>query len=79
MKYAVVKTINGNYFIHGEYGTNLEGAKVAFHALCQTLWNAQDVEKAVVKIVDENLDCVERYMEHVTHGVEEGENDSEDI
>lgn len=75
MKYAIIKVINGNYFIHGEYGTNLEGAKSAFHGLCQTLWNAQDVEKAMVKIVDENLDCVENYMEFITHGVQEQDNE----
>lgn len=40
MKYAIVKVINGNYFIHAEGITNLDSAKAQFHGLCQTLWNA---------------------------------------
>ena len=67
MKYAIIKVINGNYFIHGEYGTNLDSAKINFHNLCASLWNASDVITAMVKIVDENLDCVQGYMEYITH------------
>ena len=67
MKYAIVKVINGNYFIHAEGITDLASAKVSFHGLCQTLWNASDVITATVKIVDENLDCVEGYKEFITH------------
>lgn len=65
MKYAIVKVINGNYFIHAEGITKLDSAKTQFHGLCQTLWNASDVVKACVKIVDENLDCVEDYKETI--------------
>lgn len=68
MKYAIVKVINGNYFIHAEGITELVNAKTQFHGLCQTLWNAQDVISATVKIIDENLDCVEDYKEFITHG-----------
>ena len=67
MKYAIVKVINGNYFIHSEGITSIESAKTQFHGLCQTLWNAPDVLSATVKIVDENLDCVEGYKEFITH------------
>ena len=67
MKYSIIKVINGNFSIHGEYDTNLEGAKVAFHNLCAALWNASDVITAMVKICDENLDCVNNYMEYITH------------
>ena len=70
MKYAIVKVINGNYFIHAEGITDLDAAKVSFHGLCQTLWNAQDVITAEVKIMDENLDCVEGYKEFITHIVD---------
>ena len=31
------------------------------------MWNAPDVLSATVKIVDENLDCVEGYKEFITH------------
>ena len=59
MKYAIIKVINGNYFIHAEGMTSLETAKTNYHGLCQTLWNAPDVTKAMVMITDENLDVVE--------------------
>lgn len=71
MKYAIVKVINGNYSIHAEGITDLSSAKVQFHGLCQTLWNALDVITAEVKIMDENLDCVEDYKEFISHPVEE--------
>ena len=72
MKYAIVKVINGNYFIHAEGITDLASAKTQFHGLCETLWNASDVITAEVKIVDENLDCVEDYKEFISHPVVEG-------
>ena len=67
MKYAVLKVINGNYFVHAEGITVLDNAKTTYHGLCQQLWNAQDVVTAMVMIVDENLDCVERYKEFIHH------------
>ena len=67
MNFAIIKVINGNYFIHAEGITSLDSAKTQFHGLCQTLWNAPDVLSATVKIVDENLDCVEGYKEFITH------------
>ena len=67
MKYAIIKVINGNYFIHAEGITNLDSAKTQFHGLCQTLWNALDVISAYVEIVDEQLDCVEGYKEYIHH------------
>lgn len=67
MKYAIIKVINGNYFVHAEGMTDLSAAKVSYHGLCQTLWNASDVTTAMVMIVDENLDCVERYKEFISH------------
>ena len=67
MKYAIIKVINGNYFVHAEGITNLDSAKTQFHGLCQTLWNAPDVTTGEVMIVDENLDCVEGYREYIHH------------
>ena len=66
MKYAIVKVINGNYSIHAEGITDVKAAKVSFHGLCQTLWNAEDVETACVMITDENLDVVEGYKEFIS-------------
>jgi hypothetical protein len=66
MKYAVIKVINGNYFIDSEGFTDVARAKVKYHALCQTLWNAKDVLVASVRIVDENLDVVDGYKEFIS-------------
>lgn len=67
MKYAIVKVINGNYFIHAEGITELSAAKMQYHGLCQTLWNATDVSNAYVMITDEQLDVVEGYKEYIHH------------
>lgn len=63
MNFAIIKVINGNYFIHAEGITSIESAKTQFHGLCQTLWNAPDVITATVIIADKNLDAVEGYKE----------------
>lgn len=67
MKYAIIKVINGNYFVHAEGITDISNAKTTFHGLCQTLWNAPDVITAEVAIMDENLDPVEGYKEYISH------------
>ena len=67
MKYAIIKVINGNYFIHAEGITNLANAKTQYHGLCQTLWNASEVISAYVEIVNEQLDVVEGYKEYIHH------------
>ncbi len=67
MKYAIVKVVNGTYTIHAEGFTDIASAKVSYHGLCQTLWNAPDVLTAEVAIVDENLDAVEDYKEFISH------------
>ena len=67
MKYAILKCVNGNYAVHAEGITTLEAAKVQFHGLCQTLWNAPDVITAHVMIADEQLDPVEGYKEFILH------------
>lgn len=67
MKYAIIKTINGNFFVHAEGITDLSAAKVQFHGLCQTLWNATDVLTAEVAIVNEQLNIVDGYKEFIHH------------
>ena len=67
MVYAIIKVINGHYFIHSEGVTDLANAKTQFHGLCQTLWNAPDVLTAYVMIADEQLDAVEGYKEYIHH------------
>ena len=68
MKYAILKCINGNYFVHSEGITDLAGAKTQFHSLCTALWNEPEVLSAYVEIVNEQLDCVEGYKEYIHHG-----------
>ena len=67
MKYAIVKVVNGAFSIHAEGFTDVASAKVTYHGLCQTLWNAADVIKAYVMITDEQLDVVEGYKEYIHH------------
>lgn len=70
MKYAIIKVINGNYFIHSEGITDINKAKTQFHTLCASLWNAPDVITACVIIADENLNAVEGYREFIAHNEE---------
>lgn len=67
MKYAIIKVINGNFFIHSEGITDLANAKTQFHGVCHTLWNAPDVVTAYVMIADEQLDAVEGFKEFIHH------------
>lgn len=67
MKFAIIKVINGNYFIHAEGIDSIDSAKAQFHGLCQTLWNATDVTTATVTIVNEKLDAAEGYTEFISH------------
>ena len=69
MNYSIIKVINGNFFIHAEGITELSNAKMQFHGLCQTLWNALDVISAYVMIADEQLDVVDGYKEYIHHEV----------
>lgn len=67
MIYAIIKQINGNWFVHSEGITDLANAKTQFHALCTSLWNAPDVLNAYVEIIDEQLDVAEGYKEYIHH------------
>lgn len=67
--YAIIKCINGNFFIHSEGIDKLDKAKTQFHGLCQSLWNAPDAYTAKVMIVDDQLNCVDGYSEYITHEI----------
>lgn len=54
MKYAVIQVSNGNFSIVSEWSEEKK-AITNFHSACTSLWNADDVEKATVKIMDEEL------------------------
>lgn len=67
MNYAIIKVVNGTYTIDAEGIIDVNAAKVTYHGLCQTLWNAPDVATACVMITDENLNVVEGYKEFIRH------------
>ena len=54
MKYSVIVCTNGVFKIQAE-DLAKEQAIVNFHSTCTTLWNAPDVEKAAVVVVDEKF------------------------
>ncbi len=70
MKYAVVRCTDSNYDIHSEH-PNIEAAKIAYHSYCASLWNDKNTKRAVVKIVDENLDNAEGYRDFIHHEQEQ--------
>ena len=65
MKFAVIDVVNGNFAIAAEGFTNVDSAKVNYHGLCQSLWNASDVQTACVMIVDESLNTIGGYKEEI--------------
>ena len=71
MKYAVLKCINGSYFVHAEGFTDLSKAKVSYHDVCKGLWNGTDVTTAKVMLVDEQLNCIDNCREYIYHETEE--------
>ena len=70
MKLSIITVINGNFKVEAEYEqSQLQTAIVFFHNKCASLWNAEDVERATVQIVDENLDVVAGKSETIIHPV----------
>ena len=66
-KYYIIQSSNGNVTIKSEWD-DINKAIVAFHQLCATLWNAQDVIEGYVEIVyPADLNVVDGYKEHITH------------
>lgn len=68
MKYAVIIVSNGSFRIESEH-SDLNAAKVKFHDVCKTHWNAPDVSTAEIMIADEQLDAVDGYKEFIKHDV----------
>ena len=66
MKYAVIIVSNGNFRIESEH-SDLNSAKVKFHEVCESHWNAPAVLTAEVMIADEQLDAVDGYKEFIHH------------
>ena len=71
MKYAVVKVTDGNYNVHSEGHTTITDARFSFYSYCAALSKDKSFQTATVKIMDENLDCVEDYKAFFSNVVEE--------
>lgn len=69
MKYAVIKSVNGTFGIVTEGHTTPEQAIISWHDVCKNHHNAQDVVRATISIVDENLDPLDggKYKETIVH------------
>ena len=67
MKLYVIKVVNGNPAIVSEWTDNAQGAIISYHDTCKTLWNASDVLKGTVRIMNEQLECWNGYYETITH------------
>ena len=76
MKYAIIRCTDTNFAVHGEYPT-IEAAKIAFHQFSAALWNDPGTTRAVVKIVDEQLDCAEGYREFINKNPEPAPEETE--
>lgn len=72
MKFYVVYVSNGALQVDKitEHDTP-EAALVAYHGICRTLWNTKEVKKAVVRILDDQLDCWQDHVEVIVHETEE--------
>ena len=65
MKLFVEKVVNGNPAVVSEWDDNAKGAMVSFHDTCMTLWNADDVQTATVKIFTDSLDLYNNKVEYI--------------
>lgn len=64
MKYAIIKCVNGSFAIESEWGDK-EKAIARFHKVCESHWNASDVQKATIFLVNEHLIAESGYTETV--------------
>jgi len=69
MNYAIIRQVNGNFFVEGEGFTTPDSAILAWHDVCKANRAAQDVARATISIVDENLDPLDggKYKETIVH------------
>ena len=73
--YAIVSWTDGTFLLREEHKTK-ESAFSSFHSLCATLYGDPSMKgkRGMVKVLDENLDCVENKMEFIDRS---GENTEE--
>lgn len=71
MRYFYIVTItDGNLAVRAEKMTNLETAKQNFHHWCELLISDKSFSTGMVKLLDDNLDCVEGKMEFIQHEIQ---------
>lgn len=63
MNYAIIQVTDGSYSLKSEHET-LKAAEVRFHTLAASLYNDSSYENCMMKIMDENLDTVEKIFIH---------------
>lgn len=63
MKYAIISNTDGNNVVRAEGITDRESAFKQFHHWCELLFNDDSFTYGVIKVLDENLDCVEGKLE----------------
>ena len=68
-KFAVVDNVNGAFAVRTEHSDE-QSALVSFHDRCKNLWNAPDVIRATVKILDDDLNVFNGESETITHTVQ---------
>ena len=63
MEYSIITCTDGNNIVRAEGITDRENAFKTFHHWCELLFNDDSFTYGVIKVLDENLDCVEGKME----------------
>ena len=64
-KYDVVQKVDGNLVVVSTWEDNKNGAKQSFHDRCKLLYADTETTKAVVAILDDNLDVVDGKKEFI--------------
>lgn len=64
-KYDVVQKVDGNLVIVSTWVDNKNGAYKAFHDRCGLLWADAGTTKAVVAILDDNLEVLDGKKEFI--------------
>ena len=63
MKYSIITCTDGNNIVRAEGITDRESAFKQFHHWCELLIDDKSFTYGMIKLMDENLDCVEGKME----------------
>ena len=67
MNIALIQATKSQTTVVSEWGDNEAGARVAYHQLCASLWNASEAVDCTVKLVDNQLDTFKDVKEFIQH------------